>query len=69
MNETCVLCGKGPIWATDDGHGFFGAVVPEGRIHHHYDTQVVGRRDNGTPIKVTCYEAWTVYGQRPPRSL
>jgi hypothetical protein len=59
--RVCALCGEPP------GHlygAFFGASVGNLDLHHDWDRITVGERDNGTPIKVTCYEAYTTYRVR-----
>lgn len=63
MSETCGLCGEGPSRQGRYGE-FFGGSVNGQKLHHDFERIPVGRRANGTPIKVTCYEAWTVYGLR-----
>jgi hypothetical protein len=63
VNETCGLCGEGPSRSGRYG-AFFGGRSGDVDLHHDFERIEVGRRANGTPIKVTCYEAWTVYGLR-----
>lgn len=63
MTKLCGLCGQPP--ARDGIHGaFFGGTADDVDLHHDFDRITVGHRENGTPIKVTCYEAWTTYGMR-----
>jgi hypothetical protein len=64
VSETCGLCGEGPSRQGRYGE-FFGGSVDGMKLHHDFERITVGHRMNGTPIKVTCYEAFVVYGLRP----
>jgi hypothetical protein len=61
-DRVCALCGEPPghLYGT-----FFGANVDGLDLHHDFDRIIVGYRTDRTPIKVTCYHAWTVWGIRP----
>jgi hypothetical protein len=63
MSGRCGLCGEGP-----GPRGFFGGNADGLSLHHDDDRQVVGRRTDGSEIRVTCYEAWTTYKRRPEAS-